>query len=162
NAGNRGTGDFTEPAPADAHETPSLVEANCPGPVSPQLLSAVEALRAVPRLPGRHRQRRRREDRLRWGASANHGVALGQPDPGCTVPWATFENPECDDGIDNDGNGLVDFAGPECSAGWPYWEKPPIPTSWGIGRLVDRRTGARAAPRKAATSVESVHRLASW
>jgi hypothetical protein len=59
------------------------------------------------------------------GASANHGVALGPPDPGCPSPWATFENPMCDDGIDNDGNGLVDFADPKCSPEWPYWEKTP-------------------------------------
>jgi len=45
---------------------------------------------------------------------------------------ATTESPECDDGIDNDGNGLVDFADPKCSRSWPYWEKPP-PRSCGLG-----------------------------
>jgi hypothetical protein len=46
-------------------------------------------------------------------------------DTGCPFPEASPENPECDDGIDNDGNGLVDFDDPKCSRSWPYWEKPP-------------------------------------
>lgn len=65
------------------------------------------------------------------GVSANHGVALGPPDPGCAFSYATFENPQCDNGIDDDGNGLVDFADPKCSSKrWPYWEKAP---TCGIG-----------------------------
>jgi len=59
------------------------------------------------------------------GASANHGVALGPPDPGCPFSEATTEKPQCDDGIDNDGNGPIDFADPKCSPTWPYWEAPP-------------------------------------
>jgi len=42
-------------------------------------------------------------------------------------------NPQRDDGIDNDGNGLVDFADPKCSAAWPYWENSPIPAECGLG-----------------------------
>ena len=37
---------------------------------------------------------------------------------------ATEEDPDCDDGLDNDRDGRVDFHDPECSPGWPYSESP--------------------------------------
>ena len=32
---------------------------------------------------------------------------------------------QCADGVDNDGDGFVDFADPNCSPAWPYWEAAP-------------------------------------
>ena len=34
-----------------------------------------------------------------------------------------IENPACDDGLDNDGDGLTDWNDPACSPTWPYSEK---------------------------------------
>jgi len=34
------------------------------------------------------------------GASANHGVALGPPDPQCTQPWRNTETPSCGLGVE--------------------------------------------------------------
>jgi hypothetical protein len=52
-------------------------------------------------------------------------------DPGCPFPGAPTEATECDDGIDNNGDGRIDFDDPHCSRHWPYWEKTPSPC--GIG-----------------------------
>jgi hypothetical protein len=35
------------------------------------------------------------------------------------------DRPTCGDGIDNDGDGLVDFVDPKCQPSWPYWETLP-------------------------------------
>jgi hypothetical protein len=45
------------------------------------------------------------------GASANGGVPIGLPDPGCAAAASTTESPQCQDGIDNDGDGNIDFDG---------------------------------------------------
>ena len=39
---------------------------------------------------------------------------------------------QCEDGIDDDGDGLADFADPKCSTAWLYWEKTP-PFACGLG-----------------------------
>jgi hypothetical protein len=60
-------------------------------------------------------------------------LAILRPsNPGCGSPESNTESPACQDGIDNDGDGLVDFADPKCSSEWPYWEKPRHP-SCGLG-----------------------------
>ena len=46
-------------------------------------------------------------------------------DPGCPLPYAFPEDPLCDDGVDNDQNGMTDFDDPKCSPNWPYWEISP-------------------------------------
>jgi len=46
------------------------------------------------------------------GASANHGVPLGLPDPGCLDASSnSTESPACQNGIDDDGDGGIDFDG---------------------------------------------------
>jgi hypothetical protein len=39
-------------------------------------------------------------------------------DPGCRDAAATLEDPRCNDGVDNDGDTLVDLADPACTAAW--------------------------------------------
>jgi hypothetical protein len=66
------------------------------------------------------------------------------------MPLASPEDPLCDNGLDDDGDGLVDFDDPMCEAGWPYWETAP---ACGLGgelvllyaalvRICRRRVGA--------------------
>lgn len=33
--------------------------------------------------------------------------------------------PQCDNGQDDDGDGVADADDPKCAGGWPYWETPP-------------------------------------
>jgi hypothetical protein len=91
-------------------------------------------------------------------------------DPGCqTAAWET-EEPKCQDGLDNDGDGGIDFDGgasvnggtplgaadPQCNASWRVREAPP-PTVCGIGfelalvlpalLALRRRRGRRLASR---------------
>jgi hypothetical protein len=78
------------------------------------------------------------------GASANGGVPLSLPDPGCFNAASNTENPACQDGLDNDGDGLIDFDGgaaanfgvpigapdPQCTQSFRTQEKA---TSCGLG-----------------------------
>ncbi len=55
-------------------------------------------------------------------------VADWPDDPGCASADDDSEKSAdfaCDDGIDNNGDGDVDFDDPNCSRGWPYWEVTP-------------------------------------
>jgi len=45
------------------------------------------------------------------GASANGGVPVALPDPGCLGASGRTESPACQDGIDNDGDEGIDFDG---------------------------------------------------
>jgi hypothetical protein len=45
-------------------------------------------------------------------------------DPGCPFAEGTDESPECDDGLDNDGDGRFDLDDPDCTALWPFRERP--------------------------------------
>ncbi|MCX5737210.1 MAG: hypothetical protein NTZ61_01695 [Proteobacteria bacterium] len=75
------------------------------------------------------------------GASANGGVSLGLPDPGCyDGSLISAETRPCQDAIDNDGDGQIDFDGgasvnhgvplaapdPECTQPWRNTERPTI------------------------------------
>jgi spore coat protein A len=69
-------------------------------------------------------------------------------DPGCRDPLWTLENPQCQDGVDNDGQTGIDFDGgasvndgvpisvpdPQCSAAWRNREsKPRCGLGWELG-----------------------------
>jgi hypothetical protein len=41
------------------------------------------------------------------------------------VPYGSPEDPQCDNGIDDDHNGLIDADDPKCTPHWPYWEVTP-------------------------------------
>ena len=63
-----------------------------------------------------------------------HSSRAVPADPGCFSAAQNFEDPQCDDGVDNDGDGLTDFGfvlgvnDPECFASWDDSEEP-----WGCG-----------------------------
>ncbi|MCI0636271.1 MAG: hypothetical protein L0206_20510, partial [Actinobacteria bacterium] len=48
-------------------------------------------------------------------------------DPGCKDALSTKENPQCDDGLDNDGDGKIDWDGmppdPQCTTAWRNKER---------------------------------------
>ncbi len=59
-------------------------------------------------------------------------------DPGCRDPAWSFEDPKCDDGLDNDGDGLVDWDGyglgdpdPQCVD--RPWRNSEEPSACGLG-----------------------------
>jgi hypothetical protein len=59
-------------------------------------------------------------------------------DPGCRDPAGAFEDPKCDDGLDNDGDGLVDWDGfgsgnpdPQCVD--RPWRNGEGPSACGLG-----------------------------
>jgi hypothetical protein len=68
-------------------------------------------------------------------------------DPGCQSASSTLENPQCQDGVNNDGQTGIDFDGgasanggvaldiadPQCTAPWVNSEAPPSPPSSGCG-----------------------------
>ncbi len=66
-------------------------------------------------------------------ARAENGLKV---DPGCRNrrEWAS-EDPACNDGVDNDGDALIDAADPQCAASPAWWthEDYPIPASCGLG-----------------------------
>lgn len=53
-------------------------------------------------------------------------------DPGCATPWHPLENPECDDWIDNDGDGLADADDPVCRDR-PWYSSEERRTGCGLG-----------------------------
>ena len=75
-----------------------------------------------------------------WGDDVCYRIADFQADPGCLFATSAIENPQCDDDLDNDGDGAVDWDGgprrltpdPHC-VGTPFrnWERPP--SSCGLG-----------------------------
>lgn len=78
-------------------------------------------------------------------------------DPGCASARANVEAPACNNGVDDDGDGLVDLADPLCTVAWRHSESPP--PGCGVGPelaflvLLLRRLRGRSAP---GTSDESI------
>jgi spore coat protein A len=83
-------------------------------------------------------------------------------DPGCLNPSGSLENPQCQDGVDNDGQVGIDFDGgasvnggvplaapdPQCTAAWVNREAAQTGTGCGIGPELALLVPALAALRK--------------
>ena len=62
-----------------------------------------------------------------YGISADHRAMVGNGfRNGRSEAWlAVLPIATCENGLDDDGDALFDFADPDCGPEWPYWEVKP-------------------------------------